>query len=129
MGNYLGLNDTEIVWNALFEYREHILPEGEQQNDERWDDVTYAMACISEGLGLPVDPRVRDDMESELITLKQQLKAQMTELNQWLNNDVFTDAPEKGESIDLLWNAVEGLEKAIEKICGERGGADCADEQ
>ena len=40
----------ETVWELLHEAREDLIPEGDELYDERWSDVTTAMAWIEEGL-------------------------------------------------------------------------------
>ena len=34
----------ETVWEALWDYRENSIPEGDEPNDECWDDICTAMA-------------------------------------------------------------------------------------
>lgn len=38
----------ETIWDALHSFREHQLPEGDDQYDEQWDDICTAMAWIEE---------------------------------------------------------------------------------
>jgi hypothetical protein len=45
-------DSIKIVWLALEGYREHVIPEGNKENDQAWDDVCTAMATIQEDLGL-----------------------------------------------------------------------------
>jgi hypothetical protein len=40
----------EIIWDALEAYREDLIPEGDEQFDEIWDDICTAMAFIQENL-------------------------------------------------------------------------------
>jgi len=40
----------ETVWDALHAYREDLIPEGDEQYDEIWDDICTAMAWIEERL-------------------------------------------------------------------------------
>jgi hypothetical protein len=40
----------DIIWEALEEYREKVIPEGIEKNDEEWDEICYAMARITEDL-------------------------------------------------------------------------------
>ena len=48
--------NLETIWNALQAYREDSIPEGiEKSWDEEWDEITYAMARITEELGLDGD--------------------------------------------------------------------------
>lgn len=43
----------ETVWDALSDFRAGQLPEGDSDNDSRWDDICTAMVWITEALGLP----------------------------------------------------------------------------
>lgn len=38
----------ETVWDALHAYREDLIPEGDEQYDEIWNDICTAMAWITE---------------------------------------------------------------------------------
>lgn len=40
------------VWDALFAYREDLIPEGDEHYDNVWSDICTAMAWISEELGV-----------------------------------------------------------------------------
>ena len=40
----------DIIWEALEEYREKIIPEGIEKNDQEWDEICLAMAQITEDL-------------------------------------------------------------------------------
>jgi len=42
----------EVIWDALYAYREDLIPEGDPQYDEIWSDVCTAMAWIQEDLGV-----------------------------------------------------------------------------
>lgn len=42
-----------VLWEALEDYREEVIPEGVDDNDETWDRLTTAMAWIREEMGLP----------------------------------------------------------------------------
>ena len=42
--------DLEIIWNALHEYRENNIPEGNPEHDDQWSDICTQMAWISEDL-------------------------------------------------------------------------------
>ncbi len=42
--------ELETVWDALHAYREDLIPEGDEQYDEIWDDICTAMAWIEERL-------------------------------------------------------------------------------
>ncbi len=44
--------NLETIWNALQAYREDLISEGEEMHDKEWDEITYAMARITEELGL-----------------------------------------------------------------------------
>lgn len=44
------LGELEIVWDALHAYREDLIPEGDEQYDEIWDEICTAMALIEERL-------------------------------------------------------------------------------
>jgi len=57
MLNFLGdrsktKKHLDIIWQALWNYREDCIPEGELSNDEEWSDITTAMAWIMEDLGI-----------------------------------------------------------------------------
>lgn len=39
-----------IVWAALEAYRADLIPEGDPDYDEQWDDICTAMAVIEEDL-------------------------------------------------------------------------------
>lgn len=38
------------VWQALHDYRENNISEGQDSNDSVWDEITHAMAIIHESL-------------------------------------------------------------------------------
>ena len=38
------------IWDALWAYREDLIPEGDEDYDDQWNDITYAMAKIHEAL-------------------------------------------------------------------------------
>lgn len=42
----------ETVWDVLQMARETCIPEGKEEHDEQWSEVTTAMAWISEELGI-----------------------------------------------------------------------------
>ncbi|WP_299592483.1 hypothetical protein [uncultured Tateyamaria sp.] len=51
----------EVVWEALAQVREELLPEGEPIYDAQWDEITTAMGWITEALGIdPMDTEVSD---------------------------------------------------------------------
>ena len=57
MLNFLGnraetTKHLDVIWQALWNYREDCIPEGELSNDEEWSDITTAMAWIMEDLGI-----------------------------------------------------------------------------
>jgi hypothetical protein len=54
----------QTVWDALHAYREDLIPEGDEQFDEIWDDVCLAMAVIEENLGIEQIA----DLDKELTT-------------------------------------------------------------
>ncbi len=42
--------ELEIVWEALTEYRDRCIPEGEASNDTEWGDICLSMARLEEVL-------------------------------------------------------------------------------
>ena len=46
------LQALSIVWNALHDYRESVISEGEQANDDAWGEITHAMAILHESLDI-----------------------------------------------------------------------------
>jgi len=38
----------ETIWNALENYREDCIPEGNEKNDDEWSDICTAMAWLTE---------------------------------------------------------------------------------
>lgn len=42
----------ETIWDALQEFRDVNIPEGNPTHDEQWDDICTAMAWIAEELGV-----------------------------------------------------------------------------
>ena len=40
----------EIVWQALYGFREDCIPEGTDMYDQQWDEICTAMAWIKENL-------------------------------------------------------------------------------
>ena len=40
----------ETVWDALHAYREDLIPEGDKQYDEIWNDICTAMAWMTESV-------------------------------------------------------------------------------
>ena len=47
------------IWNALWAYREDMIPEGEEMYDDEWNDITEAMSFIHEELD--IDLEIIDD--------------------------------------------------------------------
>lgn len=43
-------HQLDIIWDALEAYRADLIPEGDEQFDEIWDDICTAMAIIEEDL-------------------------------------------------------------------------------
>jgi hypothetical protein len=43
-------HQLEIIWAALEAYRADLIPEGDEQFDEIWNDICTAMAVIEEDL-------------------------------------------------------------------------------
>lgn len=39
------------IWQALHSHRENCIPEGDEQFDNQWSDITTAMAWIAESIG------------------------------------------------------------------------------
>ena len=44
-----------VVWQALGGVRESLLPEGQPEYDEQWDEITTAMSWIQNELGVSYD--------------------------------------------------------------------------
>ena len=44
--------NLELIWNALHFYREHGIPEGQEQYDNEWSDICTEMAWIAEDLNI-----------------------------------------------------------------------------
>jgi transcriptional regulator of met regulon len=42
----------DVIWQALWNYREECIPEGDELYDDEWSDITTAMAWIMEDLGI-----------------------------------------------------------------------------
>jgi len=45
----------EVIWMALWNYREDSIPEGDEMHDDEWSDITTAMAWITEDLGITTE--------------------------------------------------------------------------
>jgi len=43
-------NYLDTIWNAIHSYRETCIPERHSRNDAEWDDITSAMAFLTEDL-------------------------------------------------------------------------------
>ena len=41
-----------IIWIALFDYRESVISEGNEANDDAWSEITHAMAILHESLDI-----------------------------------------------------------------------------
>ena len=41
----------EVVWDALHEYQEMCLDDGNRMHEDKWDNICTAMAWITEALG------------------------------------------------------------------------------
>jgi hypothetical protein len=48
--NFSVPESLEVVWAALHGFREDCIPEGDPTYDEEWDNITLAMAWITEAL-------------------------------------------------------------------------------
>ena len=42
----------DLIWEALFAYREDLIPEGDPNYDEQWNEICTAMHWISEDLNI-----------------------------------------------------------------------------
>lgn len=45
-------HDLEQLWNALEFYREHGIPEGDEEYDKEWNDICTTMEWIREDCNL-----------------------------------------------------------------------------
>ena len=45
----------DVIWMALWNYREDSIPEGNEMYDDEWSDITTAMAWIEEDLGFTTE--------------------------------------------------------------------------
>ena len=45
----------DVIWMALWNYREDSIPEGNEMYDDEWSDITTAMAWIEEDLGITTE--------------------------------------------------------------------------
>ena len=43
--------ELELIWDILWDYRASTIPEGKEEHDKHWDEITYAMSRIQEELG------------------------------------------------------------------------------
>lgn len=41
------------IWDALFGFRESLIPEGDEAYDRQWAEIAFAMDEIRSALGLP----------------------------------------------------------------------------
>ena len=46
------LQALTIIWNALFDYQENCISEGDEANDDAWSEITHAMAILHESLDI-----------------------------------------------------------------------------
>jgi hypothetical protein len=46
------LQALSIIWIALFDYRESVIREGDEANDDAWSEITHAMAILHESLDI-----------------------------------------------------------------------------
>tara|TARA_R110002020_G_scaffold259583_1_gene473512 strand:+ start:59 stop:274 length:216 start_codon:yes stop_codon:yes gene_type:complete len=44
-------NSLEVIWNALYDVRENLIPEGDESYDKQWGDICFAMNRITNQLG------------------------------------------------------------------------------
>lgn len=42
--------EFQIIWNALHAYREDLIPEGDDNYDEQWDEICTAMSRLREAV-------------------------------------------------------------------------------
>ena len=49
--NFSTKESLETVWGVLHQYREDLIPEGDEAYDNEWGDVCTAMAWITDALG------------------------------------------------------------------------------
>ena len=47
--------ELETVWDALYAFREDLIPEGEEMYDEQWDNICTSMSRITESLGYEIN--------------------------------------------------------------------------
>lgn len=53
-------DEIEVVWDALFCFRENCIPEGEPQYDTKWSDLCTTMHKIEEELEIWVSVGIGD---------------------------------------------------------------------
>lgn len=61
--------DLNVIWDALHEYRENNIPEGNPEHDDKWSDICTQMAWISEDLnarGVYTETEVQDIADEAL---------------------------------------------------------------
>jgi len=46
----VSMDELDVIWNALFCYRDECIPEGEPEYDDEWGDICHIMAKITENL-------------------------------------------------------------------------------
>ena len=52
--------DFDVIWDALWAYREDLIPEGDANYDSQWAEICEAMAHLREATGIP-DPDMEVD--------------------------------------------------------------------
>ena len=46
----VSMDELDVIWGALFVYREQSIPEGIPHHDDQWGDICHIMAKITENL-------------------------------------------------------------------------------
>ena len=44
-------DSLEVIWDALYDVRENLIPEGDESYDKQWGDICFAMNRITTELG------------------------------------------------------------------------------
>jgi hypothetical protein len=44
--------DFELIWEALHDYRDKVIPEGDPVNDHKWSEICTVMQWVQEDLEL-----------------------------------------------------------------------------
>ena len=44
-------DSLEVIWDALYEVRENLIPEGDESYDKQWGDICFVMNRITTELG------------------------------------------------------------------------------